>query len=160
MMEMPGAENRPVKTAERPASPKRGLAQTGAERRSEPRGHPRRGADPKLEPPRNPIAPPEENPPRPIAAPLIDPPPRDPPCIWASKGAADKVADNAAMADQRRIARIIAPASAPVCQIFVGSRRSRRVTAFSLRGQDALGTAGGTPALQNARFSDHQPAPD
>ena len=52
------------------------------------------------------------------------------------------------MADQRRIARIIAPASAPVCQIFVGSRRSRRVTAFSLRGQDALGTAGGTPALR------------
>jgi len=50
----------------------------------------------------------------------MDAPPRDPPCIWANKGADSNVVDNAAMADQRRIARIIAPAAAPVCQILAG----------------------------------------
>lgn len=51
----------------------------------------------------------------------MDAPPREPPCIWASKGAASNVVDNAAMANQRRIRRIIAPAAASVCQIFATS---------------------------------------
>ena len=48
----------------------------------------------------------------------MDPPPREPPCIWASKGAADVAMDNAAMANQRRMRGIIARAGALNCQIF------------------------------------------
>ena len=80
---------------------------------------PKRDPTPKLPPPRKPEEanpprePDEENPPRPM-----DPPPREPPCIWASKGAADVAMDNAAMANQRRMRGIIARAGALNCQIF------------------------------------------
>src|SRR6266852_479521 len=80
---------------------------------------PKRDPTPKLPPPRKPgeenppRKPDEENPPRPM-----DHPPRELPCVWASKGAAEVARDNAAMANQRSMRAIITLVGAPVCQII------------------------------------------
>ena len=65
----------------------------------------------------------EENPLREAEKPprAMEPPPWEPPCIWASKGAAEVARDNAAMANQRRMRGIIALAGALNCQIFAES---------------------------------------